>query len=107
MNLPQTQRIKKTSKKLDHLFMDIAYDTNKNTFKITGNLNKVGQKTILETFLLYQVGAGEDNSKANEREVYNIRFEVDLSYDDIRVSDNIGNKGLRDGILVEVYKKLD
>lgn len=106
MNLSQTQRIKKTSKKLDYLFMNIAYDINKRTFKITGNLNKVGQKTILEAFLQAQVDAGIDNSKANERDVYNIRFKVDLSYDNIRVSDNTGNKGLREGILIDVYREL-
>ena len=104
MNLPKTEE---PSKKLDSLFMDIAYDISKGTFKITGNLNKVGQETILETFLRDQIGAGVDNRKPNIREIYDIRFEVDLSYDIIRVSDNTGNKGLRDGILMDVYKRLN
>lgn len=89
------------------LFMDIAYDVNKRTFEISGNLNEVGQKTILETFLQHQVGAGKDNSKPNKRNVYNIHFKVDLSYDVIKVSDNTGNKGLRDGILMDIYRQLD
>ena len=97
----------KTVKKLDYLVMDISYNIKKETFEITGNVNKVGQETILETFLRSQFGAGKDNSEPNIKDIYNIKFRVDLSYDIINVSDDTGNKGLRDGILAKIYGKLD
>jgi hypothetical protein len=107
MTTAQTPQNGKTSEKIDDLVMNINYNIKKGSFKITGNVNTVGQKIILETFLESQIGAGADKSKPNTKEVYNIRFNVDLSYDNIKVSSDTGNKSLRDGILLKVYSKLD
>jgi len=94
-------------KKLEDLFMEITYNVKKGKFKITGTLNKVGQKTVLENFIRSQFGEGVDNRKPKIKDVYHIRLAVDLSYDILKVKYDTGNMGLRDGILMDVYSKLE
>ena len=48
-----------------------------------------------------------DNSKANRRDVYHITLKWDPQQDDICISDDTGNKGLRDGILMDFLRQLN
>jgi hypothetical protein len=78
----------------------IDYDIEKEKFDVKGNVKPEKRKDFVTNFLMSQVGAGKDENKAEEREVYTIKMELDLTYDTYTVSDNCGNKGLREGILM-------
>ena len=93
--------------KLDKLTFNIKYDISKNKFETSGSVKEEGRKELVDTFLRFQIGAGEDKRKANERDVYNIRLEWYPQNDNIRVTDNTGNKGLRDGILIHYINYLN
>lgn len=92
---------------IDSLTMNIEFDINDGKFKITGDINEKGQYEIIETFIRGQIGAGKDNSKPNVREVYHISLQWYPSNDDIVAKSDTGNKGLRDGILMDVFRRLD
>ncbi len=85
---------------LDYLTMNIRYNIRKDKFEINGDVAPKGQYELVETFLRSQVGAGEDKSKLNRKEAYNIQFKWYPDRDLIEVSSDTGNKALRDGILL-------
>jgi len=97
--------IQKTER--DYGKMYISYNIKTNEFEITGNLNKIGQETILEEFLRSQIGAGVDKSEPNIRDIYNITLIWHPDFDNIKVFSDTGNKGLRDAILYNVLNKLN
>jgi hypothetical protein len=61
---------------------------------------------LVGEFLLTQVGAGEDPSKAEKRDTYTIHLQLDLNGDVWYCKHDCGNKGLRDGILMDVVRRL-
>lgn len=71
-------------------------------YNIGGNVKEAEVPELIDTFLRGQIGKGADNSKPNKRDKYTILIKVDLNYEKFTVKDNIGNKGLRDGILMNV-----
>jgi hypothetical protein len=79
--------------------LNIDYDLTKNKFTTSGNVKPECYKEVVSSFLRSQIGAGEDKRIVDKRDIYNIEIEVDLSEDIFKVSDNCGNKSLRDGIL--------
>jgi len=86
--------------------LDLKYDIEGDRFEVSGNLNLEGQKTVVDAFLTEQIGAGVDTSPAAKMDVYHIRLQWYPENDDIRVSDNTENKGLRDGILMRFRREL-
>ena len=92
---------------LDYLILDIKYHTDSDKFEIGGDLNRKGQRELVETFLLSQFGAGKDKSKPNKLATYYIRLKWYPEDDNIKVSSNTGNKGLREGILIDFLESLD
>ena len=80
-------------------FLNIEFDLGNNKFRISGNIKPEMYKEVVSNFLRGQIGAGEDAREANKKDIYNIKINVDLSEDRFEVSDNCGNKSLRDGIL--------
>ena len=85
---------------LDYLTLNIEYDLNTNKFKVSGDINEKGRKELVEAFLSSQVGAGIDKNKPNELDKYHIQLKWYPNQDDIQITTNTGNKGLRDGILM-------
>lgn len=75
-------------------------------FEITGNLNSIGKREVISNFLRCQIGAGVDDSKPKKRDKYTINLKWDPSEDKFYYSDDTGNKGLRDGILMSVLERL-
>ena len=45
------------------------------------------------------MGKGEDRSKANKKDLYNIRMTVDLTCDTFKIFSDTGNKGVTTGII--------
>ena len=87
------------------LFINITYDPNKDKYKVRTNVKREGVEDLIDTFLRGQIGAGSDSRKAEKREVYHINMQIDLSDDSFNVSDDTGNFGLRDGILLGIRGK--
>lgn len=88
------------------LWFDIYYNLKEDSFRQSGNVSLAGQIEIVEGFLRSQMGRGEDKSPPYRRDEYRIGFKVNLGYDDVRVSDNTGNKGLRCGLLISYLGRL-
>ena len=72
------------------------------TFDINGDVKPECRTGLIETFLSRQLGKGEDERKPDERGEDHIRMRWNPDRDFIEVTDNTGNKGLRDGILYYV-----
>jgi len=82
----------------------VTYNIKDGAFEVTGNAKN--PKGIIDNFLRIQMGAGVDNTPANRVDIYNISIYLDLSEDIFTSTHNCGNKGLRDGILMEVSRRL-
>jgi hypothetical protein len=80
-------------------FIQIEYDLDKDRAIVSTNVKHEQVDDLLADFLRTQMGEGEDRRKAAERRVYHINLELDLDGDVFRVSDDTGNKSLRDGII--------
>jgi hypothetical protein len=85
---------------MSDLNIELKYDVTKNTLNIWSNIKRDRVEDILTTFIRTQIGKGEDKREANKLEEYRILIELDLSYDIFNITDNCGNKGLRDGIII-------
>ncbi len=92
---------------LDCLTLDIQYDIDTDQFKVEGKANEEGRKELVETFLREQISAGEDNRTPIKRQTYHIQLRWHPENDVIEASSDTGNKGLRDGILMQYLKSLD
>ncbi len=74
---------------------------------IRTNAKKEALDGILEAWLSCQIGQSKDKSKAEERDLYKIKIQMDLSDDSFYTSSDTGNKGLTCGIVMAVFKRLD
>lgn len=82
------------------LYIDLNYNIKNNKLYISTNIKEEKVEDIMFSFLRTQAGQGEDNSPANEMDEYRILIELNLNFDIFNVTDNCGNKGLRDGIIM-------
>ena len=86
------------------LYLNMEYDIIEDTYKIDTNIKTHLAKDVVSEFLRTQIGAGRDLSKMKEDDKYNISIKLNLNMDDFTCIDNCGNKGLRDGILLNYIK---
>lgn len=89
----------------DYLTIDIIYPL-EGKFELKGDVNREGQIEIIDGFLRNQIGKGEDKKQSNKQDIYHISLKWFPRDDTIQVSDDTGNKGLRDGILMDVLNKI-
>ena len=92
---------------LDYLTLDLKYNVKTEKFEVKGDVNITGQRELVENFLRGQIGAGIDESKPNRQSEYSIILNWHPADDTIKVSSDTGNKGLRDGILMQFLSTLD
>jgi hypothetical protein len=93
---------------MSDLYIKVTYPINEpGKFKVETNAKAKVVSDLIVEFLHSQVGAGVDESKANEVDVYEITLTIDLSCDAFGTRHNCGNLGLRDGILMDVVKQID
>ena len=79
------------------IYVRIIYDIDKDEFDVSSNASD--HKKIVSEFLRTQIGSGVDDHEPNKQKKYTILIDLDLSQDFFSVSNDCGNKGLRDGIL--------
>ena len=90
------------------IYIQITFPINKpEEFKIRTNAKKEAVGDLLGEYVRAIQGAGEDNSPANDHEVYTINLVIDLADDTWRSSSDCGNKGLRDGIVMDVWQRIE
>lgn len=75
-------------------------------FKIESDIKQEHWGEIISEFIRSQMGTGKDNTPAEERDVYNITIQIDLSDDTFYCKHDCGNKGLREGILMDILGRL-
>lgn len=90
----------------EHLYVIIDMDVITNTICYNTNIKSERLSDVLSDVLQCQVGAVPDNSDAHKRHLYEIEIIIDLSFDDITIQSNTGNKGLTAGILMYFLSKL-
>ncbi|MBU1178959.1 hypothetical protein KKB69_01290 [Patescibacteria group bacterium] len=93
------------------LFLKIDYGIEIDKFHHCTNIKEECVSDIVSDFLCGQIGAGVDDSKANDQDIYEIDiFEIDIfvnfADDSFACRHNCGNKGLREGILMRFLNKL-
>ena len=76
-------------------------------FKIETDVKDELVAELISEFLRCQIGAGEDLSPSNRLDVYTINLQLDLSEDVWYCKHDCGNLSLRDGILLDVLKRID
>ena len=92
---------------LEHLTLDIKFYIKCGKFETGGNVSEEGREELVATFLRGQMGAGEDYSNPEKRDVYHIQLKWYPEDDTIAVKSDTGNKGLRDGILLHYLQTLE
>ncbi len=91
----------------DLLFVEFKYPVgHPETFSFKTSFKEAVLSEVLGAFIQSQIGQGEDPSPARDLDFYTIRLELDVSTDTFRSSHNCGNKGLRDGILLDILSRL-
>jgi len=92
---------------MSDIYMKVTYPIETpDEFQIETNAKPEVVGDLLGEFIHGQVGAGADNRPAIERNVYEITLSVDLSDDTWTVNHNCGNRGLREGILMDVMSRI-
>lgn len=90
------------------LFINITYPVGKpHEYKIESNVKDELIPDLLSDFIRGQSGKGKDEKEAIEREVYNLRLTVDLSFDIFNLTHDCGNEGLALGIIMDVFRRME
>jgi hypothetical protein len=85
--------------------MKICFTMETGKAEITSNIKEELRADFLADFIRGQLGAGKDTSPVNEKDEYQINIGLDLSGDVFYCDHDCGNKGLREGILMQVLKE--
>lgn len=88
--------------------LDMTFEVASGKFEFTEKTTvKSEMRTeVLESFIRSQIGAGEDDRKPVDREVYHITIHLDLADDSFRVQHDCGNMALVTGIVMEIFGQL-
>jgi hypothetical protein len=87
------------------LFIELKFNIKDTKFTTKTNIKKEYINEIISNFLSDEVGKGEDNRKANIKDIYTIKLFVTLTNDVYTCEDDCNNFGLRDGILLQYLHK--
>jgi hypothetical protein len=75
-------------------------------FELGGTLREDAAYDVISAWLLSQMGTGPDGSDPNKKQTYHIEIDWDPSDDRLVCRSDCGHKGLRDGLLLYIQKKL-
>lgn len=91
----------------EYLTMNITYDLGKDHYDVGGDLNEQGQREVLEAAIRSQLGAGRDDAKPNESDVFHINVKWRPEDDGIVIESDTGNKSLTCGLLMDLLRRLE
>jgi hypothetical protein len=89
------------------IVIEMAFDMKQETVQIRTNAKRGVISELLADYVHAQVGAGKDESPPEVHDIYNITIGVELDDDSWGSTHNCGNKGLREGIIMQVINLLD
>jgi len=92
---------------MSKLYIRVLYNFADDDFSVTSDIKDSSLKEILGEVVRSKIGAGKDKSYPEEREIYEIKCEIDLSDDLITTSSNCGNKSLETGLLMELLTRMN
>jgi len=93
---------------MSDISISITYPINKpDELTVVSNAKEEQVPELLWDFIRAQMDKEPDNRKPEEREVYNIEITLNLDGDIFRSTSDTGNEGLRDGIIMDVAKRLE
>ncbi len=84
----------------------IGEDGGDDRFEFGGTLKEEAAYDVISAWLLSQMGTGPDSKEHNKQTTYHIEIDWDPDNDKLTCRSDCGNKGLRDGLLLYVQKKL-
>ena len=87
--------------------LTIGEGAEEDTFELGGTIKPEAAPEIISNWLRSQMGEGPDGSKPNDLKTYHVEIDWDPAGDVFTIRSNCGNKGLRDGLLIYVLKKLN
>lgn len=89
------------------IYLKVIYPVgNPSEFHIETNAREAISE-LLTDFIYHQIGSDKDDSEVNYLDVYEIEIGIDLGDDSWRIRHNCGNKGLRNGILMDVVRRIE
>lgn len=91
---------------MNHLTLDIEYDIRTDQHTFSGDVKPEMSGEIIGAWIRGQIGKGKDKSPPEERDVYHISIEWYPENDDLVCRSDTGNKSLREGILIDILKKI-
>lgn len=88
--------------------IDMAFDVDADTvvYGPDTNVKPEALSEVLEGYIRTQIGLGKDDRESDERPVYHVRIELDLSDDSFRVVHDCGNDALCLGIVLNIFNRL-
>ncbi len=90
------------------IVLEIAFDiTNPTETVIRTNAKREALEGILESWLSCQLGQGTDRRKAEQKDLYAIKIQLDLHDDSFYTKSDTGNRGLTCGIVMDVFRRLN
>ncbi len=87
--------------------IQVKYNLPENTYHIVSEVKREKVQEVIEELLRSQLGAGSDNNKPNNIDIYIIDIDLKLQGDIFNVKSNTGNKGLTTGILARLVVELN
>lgn len=92
---------------LKRLNLIVTYPMDTCVPKIDSDIKREYWGEIIEDFLVLQMGYGKDPATATDKPVYRIHLQLDVGDDDAYyVESDCGNRGLRNGILMDTLTKI-
>lgn len=91
---------------MQYLSLHVTYDVDTDNFSVDGDVKDDKRVELLMAYIRSQIGEGADHSPRTEARVYKISLQWYPDGDRFVVSHNCGNKGLREGLLIEAARRL-
>lgn len=85
----------------------IGEGAEEDSFELGGTIKEEAAPEIISNWLRSQMGEGPDTSEPVRRKTYRVEIDWNPRGDVFTCRSNCGNKGLRDGLLLYVLKKLE
>ena len=92
---------------MDQLWIQLDWDVESNEFCYRTNIKDNLVPNIILDYLRLQIGKGKDLTEREEHYLYSIDLFLDLNKDSFSCTNNCGNLGLRDGILLGFCERLN
>lgn len=89
------------------IVIEMIFDMKAEAVQIRTNAKRSVISELLSDYVHSQVGTGKDESPPDVRDVYSITIGVELDDDSWGSKHDCGNKGLREGIIMQVINLLE